>query len=41
MFDTALIKLIVPTSWTNQQYIWPIPAAEIQVNANIKQNDGY
>lgn len=41
MFDAGLIKLIVPTSWTNQQYLWPIPAAEIQINANMKQNAGY
>lgn len=41
MFDAGLIKLIVPTGWTNQQYLWPIPAAEIQINANMKQNDGY
>ncbi len=41
MFDAGLIKLIVPTSWTNQQYLWPIPAAEIQINTNMKQNDGY
>ena len=41
MFDAGLIKLIVPTAWTNQQYLWPIPAAEIQINTNMKQNDGY
>ncbi|WP_332369634.1 RagB/SusD family nutrient uptake outer membrane protein [Spirosoma telluris] len=41
MFDAGLIKLIVPTSWTNQQYLWPIPAAEIQINTNMKQNAGY
>lgn len=41
LFDAGLIKLIVPTSWANQQYLWPIPAAEIQINTNMKQNDGY
>lgn len=41
MFDAGLIKLIVPTAWTNQQYLWPVPAAEIQINANMKQNEGY
>lgn len=41
MFDAGLIKLIVPCSWTDRQYLWPIPTAEIQINPNMKQNEGY
>ncbi len=41
MFDAGLIKLIVPCAWQDRQYLWPIPTAEIQINPNMKQNEGY
>ncbi|UBM58663.1 RagB/SusD family nutrient uptake outer membrane protein [Marinilongibacter aquaticus] len=41
MAATGLIKNLVNTSWNDRQYLWPIPAAEIQINANMRQNEGY
>lgn len=41
MAKTGLIKNLVNTSWNNRQYLWPIPAAEIQINKNMVQNEGY
>ncbi|WP_028668141.1 RagB/SusD family nutrient uptake outer membrane protein [Runella zeae] len=41
MEKTGLIKNLVPTTWNDRQYLWPIPTAEIQINSNMKQNDGY
>lgn len=41
MEKTGLIKNLVPTTWHNRQYLWPIPTSEIQINPNMKQNDGY
>lgn len=41
MAATGLIKNLVPTAWTDRQYLWPIPTAEIQINPNMKQNAGY
>ena len=41
MAETGLIKNLVPTSWNNRQYLWPIPTAEIQINKNMIQNNGY
>ncbi|WP_064198640.1 MULTISPECIES: RagB/SusD family nutrient uptake outer membrane protein [Emticicia] len=41
MFDAGLIKLIVPCEWQERQYLWPIPTSEIQINPNMKQNEGY
>ncbi|MCP1384624.1 RagB/SusD family nutrient uptake outer membrane protein [Runella salmonicolor] len=41
MAKTGLIKNLVPTAWNDRQYLWPIPTSEIQINPNMKQNDGY
>lgn len=41
MEKTGLIKNLVPTTWNDRQYLWPIPTAEIQINSNMKQNEGY
>lgn len=41
MEKTGLIKNLVPTAWNDRQYLWPIPTAEIQINTNMKQNEGY
>lgn len=41
MEKTGLIKNLVPTTWNDRQYLWPIPTAEIQINPNMKQNEGY
>jgi hypothetical protein len=41
MAATGLIKNLVLTTWNDRQYLWPIPAAEIQINTNMKQNEGY
>ncbi|HEX5555254.1 MAG TPA: RagB/SusD family nutrient uptake outer membrane protein [Chitinophagaceae bacterium] len=27
--------------WNNRDYLWPIPQKEIDLNSNLKQNDGY
>jgi len=39
--DAGLIKNLVPCTWNDRQYLWPIPTAEIQINPNITQNTGY
>jgi hypothetical protein len=41
MAKTGLIRNLVPTTWNNRQYLWPIPTQEIQINKNMKQNEGY
>lgn len=41
MAKTGLIRNLVQTSWNNRQYLWPIPTSEIQINPNMKQNEGY
>jgi len=41
MAKTGLIKNLVPTTWNDRQYLWPIPTSEIQINPNMKQNEGY
>jgi hypothetical protein len=41
MANTGLIRNLVPTAWNNRQYLWPIPTQEIQINKNMKQNEGY
>lgn len=41
MENAGLIKNIVPCQWNDRQYLWPIPTSEIQINPNMKQNDGY
>ncbi len=28
-------------NWDNRQYLWPIPEEEVEINSNMKQNDGY
>ena len=27
--------------WNDRQYLWPIPDTELEINPNMKQNDGY
>lgn len=41
MEATGLIQVLSQRSWDNRQYLWPIPAKEIQINANMTQNPGY
>lgn len=42
LYDAGLIKLItVRTFDAKKQYLFPIPAKEILINNNIKQNPGY
>lgn len=41
MAATGLIKNLVLTTWNDRQYLWPIPTSEIQINTNMKQNEGY
>jgi hypothetical protein len=41
MAKTGLIRNLVPTTWNNRQYLWPIPTQEIQINKNMNQNEGY
>lgn len=28
-------------NWDDRQYLWPIPEEEIEINSNMKQNEGY
>lgn len=35
------IQSLCERRWNNRQYLWPIPTKEIQINENIKQNEGY
>lgn len=42
LYQKKLIKLLVPRTFTaSKQYLWPIPASEIIINPNLKQNPGY
>lgn len=41
MEATGLIQVLSQRRWDNRQYLWPIPAKEIQINKNMTQNDGY
>lgn len=27
--------------WNDRQYLWPIPAEELEINPNMEQNPGY
>ena len=36
-----LRRLTERTFDPNRQYLWPIPASEIQINDNLEQNPGY
>jgi len=42
MFEKGLIRLITSRKFdVSKQYLWPIPAKEIKINPNLKQNPGY
>jgi hypothetical protein len=42
MFEAGLIKLLgVHAFDESKQYLWPIPASEVEINPNITQNPGY
>lgn len=42
LFAKGIIKQLVPRRFdTARQYLWPIPASEIIINPNLKQNPGY
>ncbi len=41
MEATGLIQVLSQRQWDDRQYLWPIPAKEIQINKNITQNAGY
>lgn len=39
--NTGLIQVLSQRRWDDRQYLWPIPAKEIQINGNMTQNKGY
>jgi hypothetical protein len=42
MYEAGQIKLLVQRKFdTTKQYLWPIPATEIEINPNMSQNEGY
>ena len=42
MYNAGLIKLLAVRKFDiTKQYLWPIPAKELLINPNIKQNPGY
>lgn len=42
MYEKGLVKLLAVLSFDpSKQYLWPIPATEIEINPNLKQNPGY
>jgi len=42
MYNAGLIKLLAVRKFDlSKQYLWPIPAKELLINPNIKQNPGY
>lgn len=41
MYNAGLIKRLAVRSYTDKQYLWPIPNKEVLINPNLKQNDGY
>jgi hypothetical protein len=42
MYNAGLIKLLTVRKFDpSKQYLWPIPAKELLINTNIKQNPGY
>jgi starch-binding outer membrane protein, SusD/RagB family len=42
LYTKGLIKQLVPRKFdATKQYLWPIPASEVIINPNIKQNPGY
>jgi len=41
MEATGKIAVLTQRLWDNRQYLWPIPTAEILINPNMKQNQGY
>lgn len=38
---TGLVQVLSQRQWDDRQYLWPIPAKEIQINKNMTQNKGY
>ena len=42
MYNDGLVKLLAKRIFDpKKQYLWPIPATEIQINPNLVQNPGY
>lgn len=42
LYEQGVIKLLTPRTFdTSKQYLWPIPASEIIINKNLRQNNGY
>ena len=41
MYSTGKIRAVVPRSFSQRQYLFPIPSREVIINENIIQNDGY
>lgn len=41
MFEEGYISMFVKPTWDDKQYLWPLPATDVAINNNIKQNPGY
>lgn len=42
MYEKGYVRLLATRKFDeSRQYLWPIPATEIQINPNMKQNPGY
>lgn len=42
MYNKNLIRIVATKKFDpTRQYLWPIPAKEIQINPNLTQNEGY
>ena len=38
---TGKYRVLSERAWNSRMYLWPIPSKEIQINSNMKQNEGY
>lgn len=41
MINSGLVQVLSKGSWSDRQYLWPIPAKERIINPNLDQNPGY
>jgi len=41
IINTGKVRVIVPRSFDEKEYLWPIPTDEVKINDNLTQNPGY
>ncbi len=41
MEEEGYVTPIITRKFEERQYLWPIPTKEVQINSNMKQNEGY